>query len=93
MRICLSRVKKERAMLIKDSDGDWGVCIASWAGLQKGIPGVPGMEKTCLNFFEAMCLNFFEAMCFNFFEAMCFNFFEAMCFNFLEAICLTFVRQ
>ena len=43
VRICLNRVKKERAMLIKDSNGDWGVCIASWAGLQKGVPGVPGM--------------------------------------------------
>ena len=29
-------------MLIKDNEGDWGVCVAVWRGMKKGVPGVPG---------------------------------------------------
>jgi hypothetical protein len=29
-------------MLIKDNDGDWGICVATWRGMTKGKPGVPG---------------------------------------------------
>ena len=32
-----------RAMLIKDNDGDWGICVATWAGMKAGRPGVVGM--------------------------------------------------
>lgn len=31
-----------RAMLIKDNEGDWGLCVATWRGMKKGTPGVPG---------------------------------------------------
>ena len=29
-------------MLIKDNEGDWGVCVAVWRGIRKGVPGVAG---------------------------------------------------
>jgi len=29
-------------MIIKDNDGDWGICVATWRGMTKGKPGVPG---------------------------------------------------
>ena len=29
-------------MLIKDNEGDWGVAVAAWRGMEKGRPGVPG---------------------------------------------------
>ena len=32
-------------MLIKDNEGDWGVCVAVWRGMKKGTPGVPGMTR------------------------------------------------
>ena len=31
-----------RGMLIKDNQGDWGICVAVWRGMKKGVPGVPG---------------------------------------------------
>ena len=31
-----------RAMIIKDNEGDWGVCVAAWKGVKKGVPGVKG---------------------------------------------------
>jgi hypothetical protein len=31
-----------RGMIIKDNDGDWGICVATWRGMTKGKPGVPG---------------------------------------------------
>ena len=34
--------KSWRGMLIKDNEGDWGVCVAVWRGMKKGVPGVPG---------------------------------------------------
>ena len=34
-----------RAMLIKDNEGDWGMCVAVWRGMKKGTPGVPGKYK------------------------------------------------
>ena len=34
--------KSWRAMLIKDNEGDWGVCVAVWRGMKKGTPGIPG---------------------------------------------------
>ncbi|XP_071745850.1 uncharacterized protein [Lepeophtheirus salmonis] len=33
-----------RAMLIKDNEGDWGVCAAAWRGMKSGTPGVPGTK-------------------------------------------------
>ena len=32
-------------MLIKDNDGDWGMCVAVWRGMKKGTPGIPGNNK------------------------------------------------
>ena len=32
-----------RGMIIKDNEGDWGICVATWRGMTKGKPGVPGM--------------------------------------------------
>ena len=29
-------------MLIKDNEGDWGICVAVWRGMKKGKPGIPG---------------------------------------------------
>ena len=34
--------KSWRGMLIKDNEGDWGVCVAVWRGMKKGVPGVAG---------------------------------------------------
>ena len=28
-----------RAMIIKDNDGDYGICVAAWKGVTKGVPG------------------------------------------------------
>eukprot|EP00095_Tigriopus_kingsejongensis_P000673 maker-scaffold340_size202118-snap-gene-0.21 protein:Tk00673 transcript:maker-scaffold340_size202118-snap-gene-0.21-mRNA-1 annotation:"hypothetical protein LOTGIDRAFT_153725" len=35
------RNKPYRAMLIKDNDGDWGICTAAWLGMKPGTPGIP----------------------------------------------------
>ena len=35
-----------RGMIIKDNEGDWGVCVAAWRGMKKGTPGIPGKTKT-----------------------------------------------
>lgn len=35
------RNKPYRAMLIKDNDGDWGICTAAWLGMKAGTPGIP----------------------------------------------------
>jgi len=32
----------ERAMIIKDSVGDWGIVVGRWEKFRKGIPGVRG---------------------------------------------------
>ena len=37
--------KSWRAMIIKDNEGDWGICVAVWRGMKKGTPGVPGKGK------------------------------------------------
>ena len=34
--------KPWRAMLIKDNEGDWGLCSAAWFGMEPGLPGKPG---------------------------------------------------
>ncbi len=31
-----------RGMLIKDNQGDWGICVATWRGMKMGTPGTPG---------------------------------------------------
>ena len=33
----------ERAMLIKDHDGDWCIVFGRWTGFRRGVPGTPGM--------------------------------------------------
>ena len=33
-----------RGMLIKDNEGDWGICVATWRGMKSGKPGVPGTK-------------------------------------------------
>ena len=40
--VALQGMKKDqawRAMLIKDSEGDWGVLKATWTGMRSGVPG------------------------------------------------------
>jgi hypothetical protein len=32
----------ERAMLVKDNMGDFGVVIGKWTGYRKGVSGTPG---------------------------------------------------
>ena len=31
-----------RAMIIKDNEGDFGICVGAWVGVKRGIPGVKG---------------------------------------------------
>ena len=31
-----------RAMIIKDNEGDFGICVGAWKGVKKGVPGVKG---------------------------------------------------
>ena len=31
-----------RGMIIKDNEGDWGICVAAWRGMKKGKAGIPG---------------------------------------------------
>ena len=33
-----------RGMLIKDNEGDWGICVATWRGMKPGKAGVPGTK-------------------------------------------------
>ncbi len=28
-------------MVLKDSEGDWGLCVAAWTGMQAGVPAIP----------------------------------------------------
>jgi len=42
--IMLDSKKGERAMLIKDNNGDWGMCVGGWEGVTKGVPGIPGVK-------------------------------------------------
>lgn len=37
---------KERAFLIKDAAGDWGICTAYWTGVRAGVPGRRGELHT-----------------------------------------------
>lgn len=32
----------ERALLLKNHAGDWGVVLGRWTGLRKPLPGKPG---------------------------------------------------
>jgi hypothetical protein len=34
----------ERAMIVKDYFGDWGIIIGKWAEFRKGVPGKPGRD-------------------------------------------------
>ena len=34
--------KGERAVVIKNDKGDWGILVARWDGFRKGIPGKRG---------------------------------------------------
>jgi len=52
MNICLDVAKKEKAMLIKDNEGDQEICIACWEGLKKGEPPIRGTQY--LNRYFAM---------------------------------------
>lgn len=42
--ITLSQEKAQRAMLIKDCFGDWGVVVGEWSGFRKGVAGTPGVK-------------------------------------------------
>ncbi|KAK3102278.1 hypothetical protein FSP39_010151 [Pinctada imbricata] len=41
-KLTLTPSKGERAVVIKNNDGDWAVLTGNWTGLRKGIPGEPG---------------------------------------------------
>ena len=34
--------KGERAIVIKNNEGDWGILVARWDGMKRGIPGRRG---------------------------------------------------
>ena len=36
--VVLDPQKGERAVLIKNNDGDWGILIGRWEGFRRGIP-------------------------------------------------------
>ena len=38
----LEQEQGERALLLKDYHGDWGILIGKWEGFRKGMPGTPG---------------------------------------------------
>ena len=40
--VTLDQSAGQRAMLIKDHYGDWGICVAAWEGFRKGIVGSKG---------------------------------------------------
>ncbi|KAL3852861.1 hypothetical protein ACJMK2_016470 [Sinanodonta woodiana] len=40
--VVLSPKSKERAVIIKNNAGDWGICVGRWAGFRKGIPVIAG---------------------------------------------------
>lgn len=40
--VTLDPAKGERAMLVKDTAGDWAIVKGFWTGMKKGIPGVAG---------------------------------------------------
>ena len=41
--------KGERAILIKNSEGDWGILVARWDGMRRGIPGKRGNNHTSIS--------------------------------------------
>jgi hypothetical protein len=43
-------------MVIKDNEGDWGICVAVWRGMKKGKAGVPGNEKVMTLNFHVKCI-------------------------------------
>jgi hypothetical protein len=40
----------ERAMIIKDNSGDWGIVVGSWKEYWKGVPGRKSMWYFLLAF-------------------------------------------
>ena len=44
----LNVAEGERAMLIKDYHGDWGIIIGKWVGYRKGVAGKAGMSQRLL---------------------------------------------
>ena len=38
----LDPVAGDRAFLLKDHQGDWGIAVGRWEGFRKGVPGTPG---------------------------------------------------
>ena len=41
--------KGERAILIKNGNGDWGILVARWDGYRRGIPGKRGNKLVTPN--------------------------------------------
>ena len=37
----------ERAVLIKNNKGDWGIVTGKWTGYRKGVAGVTGKDNGC----------------------------------------------
>jgi len=44
----LNSAEGERALLIKDAVGDWGIVHGKWVGFRKGVPGKPGRSPLSL---------------------------------------------
>ena len=44
----------ERAVLIKNNQGDWGIVTGKWTGFRKGVPGKRGkkFDNTFVMFFQ-----------------------------------------
>ena len=53
-----------RGMIIKDNEGDWGLCVAAWRGMKKGRPGIPGKYAKSQTF----CEKFRESIFFSLFS-------------------------
>ena len=34
----------ERAVLIKNNQGDWGIVTGKWTGFRRGVPGIRGKK-------------------------------------------------
>ncbi|KAJ8299322.1 hypothetical protein KUTeg_023382 [Tegillarca granosa] len=44
--VTLDPTQGERAVLIKNNKGDWGIMTGRWTGVCKGVPGVKGTKHT-----------------------------------------------
>ena len=51
--------KGERALVIKNTHGDWAFLIGRWDGFRRGVSAVPGTRETLVNcplYVDILCL-------------------------------------